>query len=364
MRGRCRLRPLSRGQAIAQWPTDIRIDKGGDGFYKSHTYVARAGSNVYVCWEDERSGVPNVYFSMSDSYGATGTWTTPAGVDPVGGQYHKQEYPVMAITGKRVYLAWQDNRDTDLNVYMNHSKDGGKTWDPNDVRRVDTDTPWGGDSLYIVIAATTVETGGGNLNGVSPGGGVSYKLHGASGETGATWKKPPQSRDLVYCFWRDYRNSQGSFMLDVYFNYSHDGGLTWGNPDQRMNTDHSTPGTFWVGEPAIAASEKGVYVVWLDEKDDVNPGSDPYIDDVYINISHTGGLPGNWSGPRRMDQGTSPGTVDSWNPKVAASGPTPGSPGWTSATTRSTSTTASTFPTPRTTAGPSRRPSGSTATQL
>jgi len=185
---------------------------------------------------------------------------------------------------------------------------------------VDTDNPWGGDSMYIVIAATTVESGGGNMNGISPGG-VSYKLHGASGETGATWKKPPQSRDLVYFFWRDYRNSQGSFMLDVYFNYSHDGGLTWGNPDQRMNTDHATPGTFWVGEPAIAASEKGVYVVWLDEKDDINPGSSPYIDDVYINISHTGGLPGNWSGPRRMDQGTSPGTVDSWHPKVAASWP-------------------------------------------
>ncbi len=308
--------------------TDQRIDLGApaNDVKAKNVDIAADGAEVYIVWEDYRSGIslPNAYFSMSDSYGAAGTWTTPVCVDDYSGQFYKQAYPVMANVGNRIYIAWQDSRDADANVYMNHSFNGGRTWDSNDVRRVCTDYPAPGDSIYIDIAATgSSGSGGGSgpFKTVRRKSGLSFSVTGPYGSTNPSPRPNTASKDRVYCFWRDYRNTQGPYMLDVYFNFSHDGGLTWGSRDQRINTNHSTPGTYWVGYPTLAASGKGIYLVWIDEKDDTSPGTEPFIDDVYVNVSLLGGVVGTWSGPTRLDAGTAPGTVDCWHPQATASWP-------------------------------------------
>jgi len=297
--------------------TDQRIDVGvaPNNTVSSYLTLKAYKNNVYICWKDARIGVPRPYVSMSGSYGAAGTWTAPTPVDPAS-IYYIQGYPVMACSGTTVYVAWEDNRNSNLDIYMNHSNDGGATWDSANVRRVDTDIPTSGDSLYLVIAAA--EPGSPDLDFPSSEMGYTSSLHGASLSFGQL-QKPGSSKD-VYCFWRDYRESQGSFALDVYLNYSSDGGLTWGSPDQRMNT-HTAPGTYWVGAPAIAAAGSGVYAVWLDGKDDPSPGTSPYIDDVYVNVSLKHGRVGTFSGPKRMDLGVAAGSISSWDPRVTASWP-------------------------------------------
>jgi len=296
------------------WETDRRIDTGAPANDTVGSYMTMKAfkNNVYICWKDERSGVKQIYYSMSPNYGVAGTWTAPQPVDALN-YFYDMEYPVMDFNGLKVYIAWQQTGD----VYCNHSLDGGVTWDPNTVARVDTDIPIIGDSLYIEIAAA--KPGG--------GGGVSLPFHGGGGNFtkvrdgvfgGASGHGQIPTQNYVYCFWRDYRNASVPFTLDVYFNWSLDNGVTWGDPDQRLNT-HTNPSATWVGEPSVAGAGNTVYAVWLDEKDDANPGSEPYIDDVYVNVSNTHGVAGTWSGPIRMDTGTPAGTVDSWHPSVKAS---------------------------------------------
>ncbi len=304
--------------------SDQRIDTGAsaNSTLARNISIRAYDSNVYVCWQDERSGTPNVYFSMSPSYGAAGSWTTPILVDAAGGAYYTQKYPVMDCSGERVYVAWQDSRNAYQDIYFNHSADGGVTWNSSDVRRVDTDIPATGDSIYIEMAAAKEGGGGGGGGGFPYAGPIppflmQYNRVGRFG-TSAGSSSLSGDRMPVYCIWRDYRSAQGSFQLDIYANSSTDGGLTWGAQDKRLNSHHAAPGSIWVGEPAIAAAGEAVYGIWLDGKDDPTPGSSPYIDDVYMNKSLSYGSGGSWSGCIRMDEGVSPGAADSWNPKVAA----------------------------------------------
>jgi|GEM_PF-3133942 len=294
---------------------DVQIDTGAP----VNTTIAenvslRAHSNyVYVCWKDERNGLPNVYFSMSDDYGQT--WSTPGPVDPTGSQFYNQQYPVMDCDGTTVYAAWQDSRNANQDIYFNHSSDAGVTWNSGAVRRVDTDNPALGDSIYLYMSAG--KSGGGGKTFQFKNFSYSSQLVGSFGglsASGLAGKRKP-----VYCIWRDYRNSQGSFMLDIFANVSTDSGVTWGAQDARLNSHHS-PGTVWVGEPVIAGAGEAVYGVWLDEKDDPTPGSTPFIDDVYLSRNLAWGDVASWSVPIRMDEGVTPGFADSWNPQVAASG--------------------------------------------
>ncbi len=307
------------------WEEDQRIDVGAaaNDIFAGYVAIGASGSNVYVSWEDKRNA-DEVYFSMSASYGVAGSWTAPQSVDPNGFLYG-HTYPSMACEGDNVFVAWQDSRNGIPDIYMNSSTDGGVTWTSSTVRRVDTDIPNPGASIYLTMTAVPASTGGGG--GINPPLSIGIppfyagKNLGGNQNHAGHQQNPNVGGTKVYCVWRDYRNEQDDFELDIYFNYSHDGGLTWGSADQWMNTHHATPGSVWCGYPEVAGSQNGVYVVWEDQKDDLPEHVSPYIDDVYLQASINGGKTGSWSGPVRMDQGTTPGTVDSSYNVVEASWP-------------------------------------------
>ncbi len=54
------------------WTTNKRLtNNAGASFYPA---IAVDGSNIYVVWEDDTPGNPEIYFKKSDDGGAT--WTT------------------------------------------------------------------------------------------------------------------------------------------------------------------------------------------------------------------------------------------------------------------------------------------------
>lgn len=306
--------------------SDQRIDTGAaaNSTLATNASIRAFQNNVYICWQDERTGTPNIYVSMSPSNGLAGTWTAPIQVDPASGQYYTQKYPIMDCDGNMVYVAWQDSRNAYQDIYFNNSVDGGVTWNTSDVRRVDTDNPQAGDSIYLEMSAGNPGGGGGGgtdlpLAGPFGPGALQFFNRGAFGN-GAGSNSFTGSKKTVYCIWRDYREAQGSYQLDIYANASIDGGLTWGTNDSRLNTHHAVPGSFWVGDPVIAGAGEAVYGVWRDQKDDPTPGSSPYISDIYVNRSLTFGQYGSWTGCVRIDEGDAPGGADSWHPHVAAHG--------------------------------------------
>ncbi|MBI4832639.1 MAG: PxKF domain-containing protein [Candidatus Lindowbacteria bacterium] len=235
----------------ATWnPADIRLDRDFAG--ENTSYAPRTSSDesghVYVAWQDTRNGNADIYFNRSSDYGAT--WQgldTRLDTDARGSK--SSYYPQISSDGTgHVYVTWQDARNGSYDIYLNYSADYGATWQASD-KRLDTNAP------------------------------------GAANSTG-----PQVSCDGVgniYAVWYDSRNGAN----DIYFNRSSDGGATWQPSDVRLDTD--SPGRTYSAYPQISCDASGhVYVVWEDGR---NASAD-----IYLNVSRDYGA--TWSGSdQRLD---------------------------------------------------------------
>lgn len=98
--------------------------------------IESKGSNVYIAtsWVKrfEKDKKPNVYFYKSEDAGLT--WSGPEKLNRNEYDTTSSTFPDIAL-GKEgtILVAWQDHRDIRGNIYINYSKDGGKTWLENDI---------------------------------------------------------------------------------------------------------------------------------------------------------------------------------------------------------------------------------------
>ena len=81
----------------------------------------------------------------------------------------------------------------------------------------------------------------------------------------------------IYVAWEDSRND---FARNIYYNYSHDYGLTWRTSDKRLDTDAS----YSMGPSIVCDNNGHVYVV----SSATHSGSNTY--NVYLNYSHDYGV--------------------------------------------------------------------------
>lgn len=88
--------------------------------------------NIYICWNDERSGPGDLDVWITRSTDQGNTWSNPVRVNQDGpGNY--QFFPWMAVDQVTGYLwaVFYDRRNhtgIETDVYMALSKDGGQTW--------------------------------------------------------------------------------------------------------------------------------------------------------------------------------------------------------------------------------------------
>jgi len=141
-----------------------------------------------------------------------------------------------------IYSAWQASRGGDGDIYFNTSEDNGASWLTEDTR----------------------------LNVIS------------------RYCENPflacDNRGYVYAVWQ----GRSEDTPDIYFNYSHDSGLTWQAEDARIEVDGALP-----RNPRIACDRGGtIYLIWEDESDG-RPA-------LYFRRSDDRG--GTWSGDTRVDR--------------------------------------------------------------
>ncbi|MHC5065891.1 MAG: hypothetical protein ACYTG5_18155, partial [Planctomycetota bacterium] len=177
--------------SIAQKEPAMRLDTDLAGSARSSLpRMAASGDKVYVVWRDERNGIRDIYFNRSLDGGAS--WLeSDIRLDSDDPQPGVSRVAEIAASGDAVYVAWRDDRNGASDIYFNRSLDAGSTWLESDVR-IGSDAPGVADSGWPAIAA--------------------------DGQS-------------VYLVWGDGRNSE----FGVYFNCSHDGGLTWLPADLRLN---------------------------------------------------------------------------------------------------------------------------------
>lgn len=213
---------------------------------------------IYVVYRGGVSSTIDVWVTTSTDGGLS--WSAPSKANDVSGfvQVSQSYGPAIALAGDGVaYVAWEDWRNGDPDIYVAQSTDGGATWGAN--VRVNDD-------------AAGIEQRGDPALAVDP--------------TGA-----------VHVAWQDRRNDPQD--PDVYVSSSRDGGLTW-TPNFAVND----VATGWQGDPVLAADGLGVYAAWYDNREANDPG------DIYFSRSTNGGP--SWSANVRLNehgqnwQGTAP----------------------------------------------------------
>lgn len=209
---------MSRGDAPFSVNTMVSVDLL-DGIQQDSVLAVDSAGNLYVAWEDDRNSDSDIYFAGSTDRGAS--WTDPNVRINTGGFGTAQDDPAIVATDSHIFVAWADQRSgTDHDIYFANSTDGGATWsDPN--VKINTD-----------VGITTQN---------SPALAV-------------------DSNGVIYMVWQDNRDSNH---YDIYFAKSSDGGATWTDPNIRVNSDATTTNQ---RDPTIAVDSQGdIYVAWEDQ---------------------------------------------------------------------------------------------------
>jgi hypothetical protein len=295
------------GDIAVTWSTDGMT--WGDGYTNDNDVIAvglgtlnggdqwdpqivEHGGSFFSVWADRRDidysqpwpylGNDNVYFSSSSDglvWGDGLLNNNDIRVDD-GTKYSNANSPDLAVnTGGRLYVAYTDDRNGDNDTFVTWSDDGGQIWgdghiNGNDIRINDDTVVNGFEQLNPVITVApngTVFTAwederNGNFDifvGVSVDGGSSWMNFGPVNDdvVSATQRNPAiaATNSMVYLVWDDDRNGNE----DIYFSFSADGGGTW-STNVRVDDDlGATPQMY----PAITVDSLGmITVAWVDNR--------------------------------------------------------------------------------------------------
>ena len=96
--------------------------------------IVRAGQHLLIVWQDKRTGRDRL-FSVSSADGGV-TWTVPTRVDHLADDLQTDAFaPAVAMspTGE-AFVVWSDGRNGRDDLFFGRSADGGRTWEPQEVR--------------------------------------------------------------------------------------------------------------------------------------------------------------------------------------------------------------------------------------
>jgi hypothetical protein len=103
------------------WGTDTRLTNNSAA--SGNPSIAVSGSNLFVVWEDNRDGNNEIYIKRSTDEGINwGTDTRLTNNSAASG------WPSIVAYLSNVHVVWQDYRDVNSEIYYKRSSNGGTTW--------------------------------------------------------------------------------------------------------------------------------------------------------------------------------------------------------------------------------------------
>lgn len=310
------------GDAGLTWlPAPRRIKQGtGDA---TGVHMTCSGPRVYAVWEDDRdgeTGYENIYLNFTGDEGDS--WQDddiPIDADPDG--YAISLGPRVALHEGQVHVVWYDQIEGAPDVYVATSANGGRRFaDPVRVsgNREDDGAgeAWSGNPEMSVNDAGRVhvaweDTRNGKQDIFFAGrndGVVEFEPQKRvdTGDTrGSNYSFAPRiasDGDHVYVVWHDGR---AGLHRDIYMNYSADGGETWLESAERVESD--AMGFSESLNPDLVVEGDTAYIVWQDAR---NVGYDIYYRRIVA------GNPATADEEVRLDVSDTPGAGNSVQPKI------------------------------------------------
>ena len=254
-------------------PVMINNNKAND--QAAPVSILASGNELYVVWQDARSGDEDIYASMTYDGGATFAPNKRAD-DALG--VSMQIEPATAVSSNgTIMLAWQDNRRStfDFDIYFTKSYDGGNKYTPN--LRVDDSfegISWQErPSIAVAAGGTTCvawtddRAGPGQVRvryAYSIDGGASFspsaELVSGGGISGQTGVSLTSNGNRIFAVFLD--NVTGS--PHPYLCVSIDGGRTFMSPARLDDTGNSS--SLQNGLTVAPMPGGGVVVAWEDSR--------------------------------------------------------------------------------------------------
>ncbi len=239
------------------WSADTRLTNNSS--ISDYPSIDASGSTVVIAWQDNRDGNYEIYFKRSTDGG--NNWEAD---QRLSSNPSFSEYPSVTISGAKVNVAWEDNRDGNREIYNRYSGDGGASWSAEN-RLTNNSSPSTSPSItsgadYVDLTWSDQRDGNWEIYyKYSSDGGANFipdqRLTNASGNSWypsvATWG------DFIHICWQDARDGNN----EVYYKISTDGGGTWLS-DQRLTNDAGASNT-----PSINISGSALHIVWQDNRD-------------------------------------------------------------------------------------------------
>ncbi len=235
--------------------------------------------------DKDATGGDEVWVSVSDDRGLD--WSTAVRIDQDStGSTKQTQSDAIYVFGDAIYVAWSDTRHGNLEIYMNHSNDGGVTWEGEQLlekgfaagtgtvddwaMRVSPRASNTFNRVYFVFATTRPSTTDESLYFIaSEDGAVNFAAPvevpaGLASGTGdiknVTIDIRRKEPDLFVC-WQDNRVLGGD-SYDVYAQQSIDAGVTWRGVDTRLNAVDGTAN----GDLDISIAGPCYIVAWMDDR--------------------------------------------------------------------------------------------------
>lgn len=221
------------------WGTDTRLTNSAA--VSQFPVIVSSGASLHIAWSDNRDGNYEIYYKHSSDGGVNWTADTRLTFNSA-----ISWFPAISVTGSAVHLAWYDQRDVNEEIYYKRSTDDGANWGA-DVRL--TSNSMNSDHPSISASGTGVHIVYENNQNTNIQ--IYYKR---STDGGNTWETPVRmintvyssgrpsiavSGQVVHSIWYDSRNGSE----EIYYKRN-----PLGNPLGITNTGSDIPKDFSVSQ--------------------------------------------------------------------------------------------------------------------
>jgi hypothetical protein len=231
------------------------------------------------------NGGDEVWIGLSNDRGLE--WPSVVRIDEdISGSSKTTQSDAIYVFGQTIYVAWSDTRNGNVEIYMNHSNDGGVTWEGEQLidkgyavgtgsidnwsMRVSPRASDTFNRVYFVMATTRPGTSEESLYfTASEDGAINFTAasHLPAGLAVGTGDVANVSIDIrrkepdLFVVWQDNR-VLGNGSYDVYAQQSVDAGVTWRAVDERLNDVDGTAN----GDLDLSIAGPWYIVGWMDDR--------------------------------------------------------------------------------------------------